>query len=333
MGLAPVKYPVKSGVFLGWLLALLMVSSLALAACSTDRSVVEPRWLVLLTTQELQDSGLLDIIIPPYEQANNVRVKRLPVTTAAGIDYALKAGVDVLLLPGGPALDQLGGPGPTYPPYQRESFPTPTAYAGPGPEPAPQPHPALYNERKLALWSELVALAPADDQLVKNPPDIAGFLKLVALNNAPFYAPAPAQEPGLAATQERFWTLKGLYTPADRGAGYRVLDYDSAEIVKKAAGDKAFTIAPLATFLKLQADPAVKGKLKIALPGDLALYQPYEVLVPNNAPGTDRDVKLARTFADYLTNQKAQALIAGYTPSGADHPVYRPTYFPVYVPK
>jgi tungstate transport system substrate-binding protein len=327
-----IKPTPKPGLLWGLLVALLLALSLVLAACSTDRSAVEPKWLVLVTTQELEDSGLLDIIIPPYEKASGVRVKRLPVTTATALDYASKAGVDVLLLPGGPALDKLGGPGPTYPPYQREPFPTPTAYAGPGQEPPLQPD-ALYNERKLALWSELVALAPVDDQLIKNPPDVAGFLKLVTLNNAPFYAPAPAQEPGLAATEERFWGLKGFFTPADRGTGYRQIEADIATIVKKAAEDKAFTIAPLATFVKLQDDSAVKGKLEIALSGDIALYQPYEVLVPNNTPGTDRDVKLARTLADYLTNQQAQALIAGYIPPGANHSLYRPYYYPVYVPQ
>src|SRR4051812_2398804 len=119
----------RSGLKLGLMAALWLALSLALAACSVDRSAVEPRWLSLVTTQGLQDSGLLDILIPPYEQANNVRVKRLPVTTAMGLDYARKAGVDVLLLPGGPALDPLGGPAPTFPPYRKELFPTPTAYA------------------------------------------------------------------------------------------------------------------------------------------------------------------------------------------------------------
>lgn len=327
-----VSRPAKSGLKFGLLVSLMLVLTLVLAACSTDRSAVEPKWLALVTTQELEDSGLLDIIIPPYEQANNVRVKRLPVTTALGLKYARNAGVDVLLLPGGPALDALGGPSPTYPPYQKELFPTPTAYAGPGPEPELQPN-LLYNERKLALWTELVALTPADDQTAQTAPDIANFLKLVVLNNTPFYVPTATQEPGLVATLDRLWGLKGLYTPADRGTGYRQIDADIATVVKKAAEDKAFVIAPLATFIKLQqSDPTLKGKLKIALALDKTLYQPYEVLVPNNTPGTDRDVKLARTLADYLTNQKAQALIAGYIPPGADHPLYRPYYYPVFIP-
>ncbi len=315
----------------GLLMPLLVTLALVLTACSTDKSAAEPKWLALVTTQELQDSGLLDIIIPPYEQANNVRVKRLPVTTALGLKYAGNAGVDILLLPGGPTLDTLGGPTPTYPPYQRDLFPTPTAYAGPGPEPELQPN-ALYNERKLALWTELVALGPADNSKLDNQADAAIFLKVAAMSGLLFYAPEPAQEPGLFATLARLWGLKGIYTAYDRGPGNRLIDADIETVVKKAAEDKAFTVAPLATFIKLQSDPAFKGKLKIVLAGDKTLYQPYEVLVPNNTPGTDRDVKLARTLADYLISQKVQTLIAQYTPPGADHPLYRPYYFPVYVP-
>lgn len=317
---------------LSLLVALLLSLSLVLAACSVDRSAVEPKWLSLVTTQELQDSGLLDALIPPFEQANNVRVKRIPVTTALGLDYASKAGVDVLLLPGGPALDALGGPAPTMPPYQKDPYPTPTAYAGPGPEPELQPPGVLYNERRPALWTQLVALTPPDDQTAQTANDVANFLKLVQLNNTPFYVPTAAQEPGLVATLDRLFGLKGLFTPADRGKGYRQIEGDITAVIKKAAEDKAFVIAPWATFVKLQNDPAVKGKLKVVLAYDKTLYQSYEVLVPNNMPGTDRDVKLARTLAAYLTNQQAQAIIDKFVPPGADHPLYRPYYSPVYVP-
>lgn len=318
---------------LGLLVSLLLALSLLLAACSLDRKAIEPTWLTLVTTQELQDSGLLDVLLPPYEQANNVRVKRLPVTTAMGLDYARKAGVDVLLLPGGPALDDLGGPSPTYPPYQREPFPTPTAYAGPGPEPAVLLG-KLYNERRLALWTELVGLCPADNNSdLTNQADAAQFLKSLSLSGQLFYVPSADQEPALFATLQGIWSIKGIFTAADRGPNNKLIEADVETVVKKAAQDKAFTVAPLATFLKLQSDPAVKGKLKITFKIDKTFFEAYDVLAPNNIPNTDRDVKLARTLADYLTNQQAQNIIDKYVPPGADHPLYRPYYYPVFVPK
>ena len=72
------------------------------AACSI-LPANEPTWLVLLTTQELEDSGLLNRLIPQYEQFSGVRVKRLPLSTTTALDYAKLAGVDVVLLPAGPA--------------------------------------------------------------------------------------------------------------------------------------------------------------------------------------------------------------------------------------
>ncbi|MBN9393241.1 MAG: hypothetical protein J0I20_34735 [Chloroflexi bacterium] len=318
---------------LGLLSSLLLTLSLLLTACSLDRKAVEPTWLTLVTTQELQDSGLLDVLLPPYEQANNVRVKRLPVTTAMGLDYASKAGVDVLLLPGGPALDALGGPAPTYPPYQRDLFPTPTAYTGPGPIPTPLPG-KLYNERRLALWTELVGLGPADNTSdLTTQVDAASYLRALVLSGQLFYVPAPDQEPALFATLQGVWGLKGIYTAADRGPNNRLIEADVETVVKKAAQDKAFTVAPLATFLKLQSDPAVKGKLKVTFQIDKTFFEPYDVLVPNNTPDTDRNVALARTLADYLTGQQAQGLIDKYIPTGTDRPIYRPAYYPVYVPK
>src|SRR5207248_78166 len=106
---------------------------------------------------------LLDAIVPPFERATGVHVKRLPLSTAKALEYANLAGVDVVLLPAGAAFDKLAGPPPTYPPYRKELYPTPTAGTEPGPPDPPQPPGYIFNERRLVLWSELVLVGPPGD--------------------------------------------------------------------------------------------------------------------------------------------------------------------------
>lgn len=313
--------------------------SLLLSACSLDRTATEQRWLVLVTTQELESSGLLDALLPPYEQATGVKVKRLPLGTAKALAYADKAGVDVLLLPAGLAFDKLAGATPTYPPYQAKPFPTPTpgnlAYPTARPEDgeaAPQPPGFLFNERRVALWSELVLVTPTSDPLrlpEANQEFAAKTFKLIALTNTKLYAPSQAYEPGLYQASKRIWNQIGAFDLKDRGAGFRQFDGDINTVLRQAAEDGAYVLAPLASFVA----SGTSGKLKaFAFPADAATYLPYELALPNNIGSQDRDVKLARTLAAYLTGTQAQEIIAKHTKGGFPNPPFRPHYFPVYVP-
>ncbi len=301
-----------------------------LSACSLQREA-EPRWLVLLTTKELDESGLLEAIIPPFEQQSGLKVKRLPLATATALGYADKAGIDLILLPGGPALDQRAGPSPTFPAYQPEPFPTPTPNAGPS-EIAPPLPGLLYNERRLAFWSQLVLVAPLNDPLgLSTRPDAVTGLKVIATTNSKFYGPLPASEPGLATLEQRLWNVIGRFGPADRGSGYRQIEGDFEKLLKTAAQDGAYTLVPFSTFLINRNE--IKDKLKIGFENDKALFLPYEIAVPNNSPpqNQDRDVKLARSFVAFLTNQTGQSIITKFSPSGQSSLPYRPYYFPVFV--
>ncbi len=319
-------------------LILLFALMLGLTACSLDRKAVSPSWLVLLTTRELDESGLLDALLPPFEAQSGLRVKRVSVSTAKALEYASLAGVDVVLLPAGTALDRLAGPAPTLPPFQFEPLPTPTALSGTaGPEPPPQPLGILYNERQLAFWSELVLVGPPSDPLFlrERGRTLANCLKAIALSNTRFYGPMPQYEPGLRDVEQRFWGLSGRNTVQERGTGYRQIEGDLLAILKKAAQDGAYTLTPLPAFLqsqKAEGSDGTKGRLAINFSNDAALFLPYEIALPNNTATQDRDVKAARSFTLYLTNQKAQSIIAKFTQPEYSGPLYRPNYFSVYVP-
>ena len=306
-----------------WLAALL-------SACSLQHST-EPQWLTLVTTTELDQSGLLDQLLPPFEQQTGVHVKRVPVSTATALQYASNAGVDVVLLPAGPAFDNLAGPAPANPPYQAKPFPTPTVGTTPSLIPPALPN-LLYNERQVAFWDQLVILAPLNDtQQLKVHADALTCLKAISSTNNKFYGADPAIEPGLAQAEQRLWTSLGRYSPTDRGTGYQQIPGDFDAILKKAAADQAYTIVPLSTYL---ANTAAQSQLQIGFQNDKALYLPYEIAVPNNSPtqAQDRDIPLARTLLAFLTGPQAQTLIANFTNVKNSAPPYRPYYFPVYLP-
>ncbi|HEX2914894.1 MAG TPA: hypothetical protein VH186_29140 [Chloroflexia bacterium] len=321
------RYPCL-GVLTLWL-------AVMLAACSTQRGATEPRWMVLLTTPEMENSGLLDAIIPPFEKANGVHVKRLPVSTTKALDYAALAGIDVTLLPAGSAFDKMAGPAPTIPPFQKEPFPTPTPNSGPLPDTTPLPWGYLYKDRQLALWSEVVLAAPANDPLkLGNLNDVATCLKNVALSNALMYAPTQASEPGLYTLETRLWQLIGRNEPKDRGSGYHEVATDIDSLLKKAGEDNAYVLTPLSALLAYQNanGGADKSKLKIGFRGDYTLFLPYDVAVPNHILPTDPDTGLARAFVAYLTGPTTQEQIAGFKQTQTNLSPFQPYYHSVYVP-
>ena len=78
----------KSDRFGGWgrvavLVALAAVALLVSMACFQDTS----RSLVLTTTTSTYDSGLLDYIIPPFEEEYNANVRVISVGTGTGAGH------------------------------------------------------------------------------------------------------------------------------------------------------------------------------------------------------------------------------------------------------
>lgn len=58
----------------------------------------EPTELILATTTSTQDSGLLDVLLPIFEEEDNVKVKTIAVGTGQALEMGTKGEADVLLV-------------------------------------------------------------------------------------------------------------------------------------------------------------------------------------------------------------------------------------------
>jgi tungstate transport system substrate-binding protein len=67
--------------------------ALLVSACRTDRSAD----LILATTTSVQDSGLLDSLLPPFERSQRVRVKVIAVGSGAALEMARRGDADVVI--------------------------------------------------------------------------------------------------------------------------------------------------------------------------------------------------------------------------------------------
>ena len=76
-----------------WLAAAAMASAIGLTGCA-DGGRHE---LILATTTSVQDAGLLDSLLPPFERAQRVRVKVIAVGTGAALEMARRGDADVVI--------------------------------------------------------------------------------------------------------------------------------------------------------------------------------------------------------------------------------------------
>src|SRR5437667_12552571 len=85
-----------------WLLALalIMVSGCAPLAAPTPTTTPPSTRidLILATTTSTQDSGLLDVLIPLFEQQTGYRVKTVSVGTGAALELGARGEADVVLV-------------------------------------------------------------------------------------------------------------------------------------------------------------------------------------------------------------------------------------------
>jgi len=77
-------------------LALLAANALALAPTAA-RADAEQRSLLLATTTSVQDSGLLDAVLPAFSEATGIRVRAVAVGTGAALRMGSEGNADVLL--------------------------------------------------------------------------------------------------------------------------------------------------------------------------------------------------------------------------------------------
>lgn len=87
-------------------LVILLSSALLLGACSSSTAVSENQEITLATTTSTQDSGLLDAILPVFEEQSGIKVKVVAVGTGQAIKLAEDGNADVLLVHSRPAEDE-----------------------------------------------------------------------------------------------------------------------------------------------------------------------------------------------------------------------------------
>ena len=269
------------------LFAVLLALSFLLAGCGTATPVATqaptqaptqpPKpsnpSLILATTTSTQDSGLLDVLVPDFEQRTGYTVKTIAVGSGEAMKMGQECNADVLLV---------------HSPAAEKDFMS-NNYG---------------SDRRLVMHNDFIIVGPsADPAGVKSAGTSVDAFTKIAETKSKFIS--RGDNSGTNAKELAIWKSANI-TP--EGEWYVETGQGMGASLTIASEQSAYILTDRATYLANKAN----FQLDILSEGDAALLNIYHAIVVNPANCATVNNTGAIAFADYIVAPEAQTLIGGF---------------------
>lgn len=270
---------------------MLMALILALAVgCSQPAEAPEPAApaepieMVLASTTSTQDSGLFDVLIPAFEEANEgIKVQVIAVGTGEALNMGRTGDADALLV---------------HAKTDEEALVTE----------------GIATAREDVMYNQFIFVGPAGDPAGLSKAKTAEeAMKMIADNEVTFVS--RGDDSGTHKAEMKFWAALEIEPEGD---WYKSAGAGMGDTLKMADELEGYTYTDEATFLRMKKDSAIE--LEEALKGVEGLLNQYGVLVVDGAKQQDA----AQKFFDWIISAEGQAVIADYGIEDFGAPLFTP---------
>ena len=255
----------------------------------------EPAVLRLATTTSTYDSGLLDAILPAFEDAYKARVEVVAVGTGQALEMGRRGDADVVLV---------------HDRAKEEAF-----VAG-----------GYGLERRDVMFNDFVIVGPAED-----PARIAGLekaseaLERIAQSASPFES--RGDDSGTHSREISLWRAIGEEPSSDNG-WYFSIGQGMAETLTFSDERKAYALTDRGTYLsmrdKLPNLELLVGGSSVEANPDPGLINPYGVIPVNPELHEAIHGELASEFVEWLLSVETQDAIAQFGVDRFGQPLFYP---------
>ena len=271
----------------GIIFLLLTVFALVLMACgqTAPAASANPN-LILATTTSTQDSGLLDVLVPMFQEQTGYVVQTVAVGTGAALKMAEEGNADVLLV---------------HAPASEKAL----MDAGWG------------KDRMLVMHNDFVIVGPADDPAaIKGTPTAVEAFQKISDVGADFIT--RGDDSGTNKMEISLW---GKTTSDPNGQAWYIDSGQGMGATLTITSEKqAYTLTDRATFLA----NSENIDLEILVEGDAALLNVYHVITVNPDKWPKSNYESAIAFAKFMTDGATQKVIGGFGVEEFGQPLFFP---------
>src|SRR6056297_1812448 len=259
------------------LIILTVLFTLVVSFVFTNSSVIAQDRLILATTTSTENSGLLDVLIPPFEEKYNARVDVVSVGTGKAISLAENGDADIILVHARDAENEF-------------------VEAGFG------------VNRRDVMYNDFIILGPTSDPAgVKGMENASKAFSEIAQSNSSFAS--RGDDSGTNKKELSIWASTDV---EPSGNWYIETGQGMGASINVANEKESYILADRGTYLAYSSDLDIE----ILVEGDSELFNPYGIIPVNPAYHTHVNYQMAMSFVGYITSHQGQKIISEYTAYG-----------------
>lgn len=258
----------------------ILAMSLCLIALVCSAVAAEQVHLKMSTTTSTQDSGLLNILLPPFEKANNCKVDVIAVGTGQAVKLGESGDVDVVLVHARKLEDKFVADG-------------------------------FGVNRKDVMYNDFLILGPASDPAgIRKARSAAEAFRMIADKKALFVSRGDGS--GTHIREKDVWQSAGM---APKGSWYVEAGQGMGAVIVMATELRGYTLSDRGTYNAFKGKK--RTNLEILHQGDKGLLNQYGIIAvsPKKYPHVKHE--LAMKLIAYITGKEGQDIIANYKVGGA----------------
>jgi tungstate transport system substrate-binding protein len=259
----------------------LLTLFVAISGCSnqpTDEKkedkVVQNKDLILATTTSTQDSGLLDVLQPMFEEESGYKVKIIAVGTGQALEMGTKGEADVLLVHAPDAETELIDSGDAI-------------------------------NRKRVMYNDFIIIGPSSDPAGIKGLDVKQAFKKIAETNATFIS--RGDDSGTHKKELAVW--KSINVEPSTVDKYFETGQGMGPTINVAVEKLGYTLTDRATFLAKEENLT---DLTLLVEGDDDLLNIYHVMEVNPEKHDKVNSEGAEAFVNFLIDEETQQVIEDF---------------------
>ena len=228
--------------------------------------------LILATTTSTQDSGLLDVLKPDFEEKNNYNLKIIAVGTGQALEMGTRGEADVLLVHAPAAEEEIVKSGDAI-------------------------------NRQKVMYNDFILVGPAEDPAKVKGLSVSEALTKITESKASFVS--RGDDSGTHKKELALWKDSSL-DPKTLGDSYIEAGQGMGATLQIASEKKGYTLTDRATYL---AQKKNMPDTDILVEGDESLLNIYHVMQVNDEKHDKVNAEGAKAFVEYMISEDTKKII------------------------